>query len=110
MELFEQILQDFDIRCVFDVSPGSGALAEAALRQGICYVGVTTDTTHTRWLGNVLDRVAMTHVATPGRPIYNKEMAVDVNSHFGDVMAAFQENAEMDDVDVGELMPDSVSA
>ena len=110
VELLEQILVDFDIRAVFDVSPGSGALAEAALRLGICYVGVTTDTSHARWLGNVLDRVAMTHVATVGRPLYNKEMAVDVNSHFGDVLAGMQESADMEDVDVGDLMPDSPSA
>jgi len=107
VELFEQILTDFEIRAIFDVSPGSGALAEAALRLGICYVGVTTNSTHTRWLGNVLDRVAMSHLGTPGRPIYSKELASDVNSYFGDMLAGLKESADMEDVDVGELLPDS---
>ena len=75
---------------------------------GICYVGVTTNTAHTKWLGNVLDRVAMSHVTTPGRPIYNKELANSVMTYFGDMLAGLQESADMEDVDVGEIMPDSV--
>ena len=107
VELYEQMLQDFDIRAVFDASPGSGALAEAALRLGISYVGVTTSSTHAKWLGNVTDRVAMSHLATPGRPLYNQQLAKDVNSHFGDMLAGLQESADMEDVDVHELLPDS---
>ena len=69
---------------------------------------VTTNTTHTRWLGNVLDRVAMSHIATVGMPTYNKDMACDINSHFGEVLAGLKESAGMEDVDVGLLIPDSV--
>ena len=80
--MFEELLLDFDIRGVFDLSPGSGCLAEAALRLGICYVGVTTKAAHAKWLGNVIDRVAMSHVVTPGRPCYLKDLAGDVQAHF----------------------------
>ena len=108
VELFEQLLLDFDIRGVFDVSPGSGCLAEAALRLGICYVGVTTKATHAKWLGNVMDRVAMSHVVTPGRPCYSKDLAADVQTHFGAMLAGLKESEDMEDVDLAELMTDSV--
>ena len=105
VELYEQIFTDFDIHGVFDVSPGSGACAEAALRLGICYVGVTTKTAHSRWLGNVMDRVAMSHAVTPGRPCYMKDIAGDLQTHFGDVLAGLQESADMEDVDLEDLLP-----
>ena len=108
VDLLEQLLTDFDMRAVFDISPGSGALAEAALRLGISYVGVTTTSTHAKWLGNVIDRVAMGHLAMPGRPLYNKEVASDVNTYFGDMLAGLQESADMEDVDVDSLMPECV--
>ena len=108
MELLEQLLTDFDIRSIFDVSPGSGALAEAALRLGICYVGVTTNRTHARWLGNVIDRVAMSHLGTLGMPIYDKELASDVNAHSGDLIVGLQESADMDDVDIAGLFPSTI--
>ena len=108
VELFEQLLLDFDIRVVFDVSPGSGCLAEAALRLGICYVGVTTKATHAKWLGNVMDRVAMSHVVTPGRPCYLKDVAADVQTYFGAMLAGLKESADMEDVDLAELLKDSV--
>ena len=107
VEFYEQLLTDFDIHGVFDVSPGSGACAEAAMRLGICYVGVTTKAAHAKWLGNVLDRVAMSHAATPGRPCYLKELAGDVQTYFGDMLAGLQESEEMEDVDLEELLPES---
>ena len=106
VEYYEQMFTDFDIHGVFDVSPGAGAAAEAALRLGICYVGVTTKTAHAKWLGNVLDRVAMSHGVTLGRPCYLKDLAADLQTHFGDMLAGLQESAEMDDVNLAELLPD----
>ena len=84
--LMEQLLTDFGVCGVFHISPGPAALAEAALRVGISYVGVTAKSTHAKWLGNVIDRVAMSHLATPGRPMHNKELATDVNAYFGDML------------------------
>jgi hypothetical protein len=105
VDLYEQLLVDFDIRGIFDISPGSGALAEAALRLGVCYVGVTTKTTHAKWLGNVVDRVAMSHMAAPGRPCYQKDLATEVQTHFGDMLAGLEESADMEDIDVAKLLP-----
>ena len=83
-------------------------MAEAALRLGICYVGVTTKATHAKWLNNVIDRVAMSHVVTPGKPCYMKDLVDNIQTHFGPMLARLQESAEMEDVDLEALMPDSV--
>ena len=104
IEIYEQILTDFDIRCVFDVSPASGALAEAALRLGICYVGVTTKATHAKWLNNVLDNVALAHMATPGRPCYAKDSADEIQTHFADILVGLEEAAAAEDLDMEQIM------
>ena len=82
-------------------------MTEAALRLGLCYVGVTTKASHTKWLGNVLDRITMNHIATPGRPCYSKELASLAQSHFGERLAGMEESANMEDVDLAELLPDT---
>ena len=100
VEIYEQMLADFDVRSVFDVSPGSGALAEACLRLGITYVGVTTRPTHATWLSNVLDRVVLGHIVTPGRPCYQKDFAVEVQTHVSDILLVLQESESADDFDM----------
>ena len=100
MELLERLLSDFDIRSVFDASLGSGALAEACLRLGILYVGVTTSATHSKWLGNVTDNIVLNHMSTPGRPCYQKDTANEVKLHFSDVLVALEENAVAEDIDM----------
>ena len=100
VELYEQLLADFDARSVFDVSPGSGALAEACLRLGISYVGVTTRMTHATWLSNVLDRMVLGHIVTPGRPCYQKDFAAEVRTHVSDILRALEEAESADDIDM----------
>ena len=39
-----------------DLTPGSGALAEACLLDDVPYAGVVRDQVHYSWLVNVLDR------------------------------------------------------
>ena len=55
-----------------------------------------------------MDRVAMSHVVTPGRPCYFKDLAADVQTHFGAMLAGLKESEGMEDVDLAELMTDSV--
>jgi hypothetical protein len=100
VELYEQLLADFDARSVFDVSPGSGALAEACLRLGISYVGVTTRMTHATWLSNVLDRMVLGHIVMPGRPCYQKDFAAEVRTHVSDILRALEEAESADDIDM----------
>ena len=100
IQLYEQMLADYDVRSIFDVSPGSGALAEAAMALGITYVGVTTRPTHAKWLNNVLDRAVLSHITMPGRPCHQTELAGDVQKYFSDILLAAADIAAGDDVDV----------
>ena len=104
VEIYEQLLLDFDIRSIFDVSPGSGGLAEAALKLGVMYVGVTTSQTHTKWLDNALDRVAVGHTKTPGRPCYDKEFAAEVQTHCSDILIALDTESDKHGTDPVEVM------
>jgi hypothetical protein len=40
IEVWQSIIQDYQIKAIFDLSPGSGALAEAALNECIVYHGI----------------------------------------------------------------------
>ena len=77
------------------------------MRLGLCYVVVATKASHTKWLGSVLERITINHIATPGRPCYSKELASLVQSHFGDMLAGMEESANMEDVGLAELLPDT---
>ena len=108
VDSFELLLIAFDIRAELDVSLGSGALAEAALRMGFCYVGVTVKAAHTKRLGNVADRVTMSHMAMPARPCYQKDLASDVQHNLSQLFAGLQQSTDCEDVDMAELMPDAM--
>ena len=55
-----------------------------------------------------MDRVAMSHVVTPGRPCYFKDLAADVQTHFGAMLAGLKESEDMEDVPLAEIMTDRV--
>ena len=93
------MLADVDARSVFDVSPGSGALAEACLRLGIDYVGVATRATHATWLSSVMDRVVLGHIVSPGRPCYQKDFAIEAQTHVLGILLVWQEAGSASDID-----------
>ena len=96
-------MEDLDVSAIFDVSPGSGALAEACLRLGLQYVGVTTSDTHNRWLQNVLDRAAVEHIVTQGRPMYQRSLVDHVKRHFDEVLSTLEAARSAEDVDIESL-------
>ena len=51
--LWVQLLTELNAKCVVDVTPGSGSLAEAAMTLGMHYCGFATDLVHIGWLANV---------------------------------------------------------
>ena len=109
-ELYEQLLSDLDVTSVFDLSPGSGALAEACLRLGATYAGVTAKAEHARWLQNVLDRITVKHVITPGRSLFNKESVDTMRLHFGDILQAVDTEADGEDINVATLLEGDTAA
>ena len=104
MKIYEKLLLDFGVRSIFDLSPGSGASAEAALKLGVMYVGVTTSPTHAKWLDNALGRVALGHTKTPGRPCYYKKFAAEVQTHCSDNLIALETESDKHGTDPVEVM------
>ena len=87
---WKQLLTDLDAKVIFDLSPGSGACAKAAMDMGKVWVGVCRSHEHQSWLQNVLDRHALTLITKSGSPLYDKTLAQGVEDHFSDVLANLQ--------------------
>ena len=84
---WKQLLTDLDAKVIFDLSPGSGACAKAAMDLGMTWVGVCRSQEHQSWLQNVLDRHALTLITKGGSPLYDKVLAKCIEEHFSDVLA-----------------------
>ena len=61
-----QVLEDTMSQAVVDLSPGSGALAEACMKKGAHYFGVVFDKTLYQWLSKVVDRASLQYICAPG--------------------------------------------
>jgi len=100
LELFSQLINDFDIACVFDCTPGSGAFAQAALMEGIPYYGSVTSDTHLSWLSNELDQRSLVHMVTSGAPLFQEDLAASIKAHFSELLDTL--NAEDDEEEEDE--------
>ena len=85
-ELWVQMIGDLQVTCVVDATPGSGCLAVACMEKGIPYFGMCRDATHLAWLGNVLDRVALSCVCAAGTHLYQEDLAVHVKELFSEML------------------------
>lgn len=92
-----QLLTDLDIKCIIDLSPGSGSLARAALSSGVQYVGVVRSAEHSSWLQNVLDRCSLELMTKTGSPLFEQDLAQCIAEHFQDVLDQLHEADGMED-------------
>ena len=83
---WEQILQDTMTQAVVDLSPGSGALAEACMKMGAQYFGIVFDKTHHQWLTNVVDRASLQYICAQGGQLYHSDLATTLKELFSDQM------------------------
>ena len=83
---WEQILQDTMTQAVVDLSPGSGALAEACMKMGAQYFGIVFDKTHHQWLSNVVDRASLQYICEQGGVLYHSDLATTLKELFSDQM------------------------
>ena len=91
---------------VVDLSPRSGAVGCACLRQSIPYVAACGSENHRTWLGNALDREACELITKEKSPLFETDLAALIQTHFNNII----EQAEMrrhddesdDDNDDGE--------
>jgi len=93
------LLHDFDIQAVFDLTPGSGALASACLSAGCLYFGIIGNEYHLSWLQNVLDRTALCELVKAGTPLYQEDMASSIKEHFADLLDELNRENAADDSD-----------
>ena len=94
-----QLLTELNAKCVVDVTPGSGSLAEAAMILGIQYCGFVTDPVHKGWLTNVIDRAAVRQIVKSGTFLYQEDLAVSLKEMFGNIVEAEEEGDGEEDPD-----------
>ena len=86
ISLWEDVFSTVGAQFVVDLSPGSGAAGRAAMRLGISYLGLCRGDRHALWLANVFDRVACHLIADAKAPLFDKDLASSINTHFDDVL------------------------
>ena len=91
-----QILTELNAKCVVDVTPGSGALAEACMILNILYLGLIVDSTHMSWLANVVDRAAVRQIVKTGTAMHQAELATSLKKVFGEAIAEEEAEGEED--------------
>ena len=89
---WSQMLAELDIKGVVDLTPGSGALAEASMALGCQYFGLVADPVHLGWLANVVDRASCRQIVKSGTFLYEESLATSLTQMFSDVFEI--ENAD----------------
>ena len=84
-DLWSAVLGMFSIKDIVDLTPGSGALARAAMSRGLKYIGIVSDVKHLAWLQNTLDTAALRFIAKSGEPLYMAELADVITQHYQDL-------------------------
>ena len=89
-EFFTTLCDEFHIKCVVDVSPGSGILAQSCMAQGIPYLGMCSSQAHLQWLSNVLDRASLKYITESGTFLYQEDLATHITELFSDVLQSLE--------------------
>ena len=86
-ELFYKILlQEWKVKNVIDLTPGSGTLARTCMTQGWQYLGLCWNAEQSSWLQNVLNRRALQIIATSGTALFEQELADMIKEHFKELL------------------------
>lgn len=89
--IWKQLLKDIQAKSIFDLTPGSGQCARAAMEAGIQYSCIARSAEHCSWLVNVLDRVALGLICKTGSPLYQQDLAQCVREHFVETLDQLNE-------------------
>jgi hypothetical protein len=101
--LWKALLEELDVKCVVDLSPGSGMCGRACLNLGIQWLGVTRSESHASWLQNVLDRQSLELVVKQESPLFEQDLSALIQKHFADVLEQLNEKDTADE----ETVPDA---
>ena len=103
VDCWKALLYNHQAKAVFDLTPGSGAAARAAMELGVQYAGVTRSQDHSSWLHNILDRHALRSICTTGGPLFQQDLSECIRANFQDTIDLLnKQDAAVDD----ELMED----
>ena len=80
------VLKMFNAKAIVDFTPGSGALASAAMSLGAKYTGFVEETKHLAWLQNIVDTAALKFIAGKEEVLYMEELAELISSHYQDIL------------------------
>jgi len=94
LEFWTQLCEELSIKCIVDVSPGSGILAQCCMAKGIQYFGMCTSPHHLQWLSNVLDRAALKYIVESGAFLYQEDLATHIKELFADVLQPLEASEE----------------
>ena len=88
MQFWRQLVDDLHVKCVVDLSLGSGILAQTCMSKGIPYFGMCTSLHHLTWLTNVLDRVCLKYIVESGNFLYQENLSGLIKEVFSDVLSS----------------------
>ena len=80
--LLSQMLSDFGIHHVMDLSPSSGALAAAAALNHVTYDGFCFNDSHKQWLEGIMDRVMLKVLTDKDVPNHDHGFSEDIKKYF----------------------------
>ena len=76
--LWSEILYDFEVGAVIDLTAGDGAVAMAAIRAGCPYTGVALTDAHVTELRKHLHKTAFQAAATEGDELYDADLVLSL--------------------------------
>lgn len=91
VQCWSTLFENHRAKAVFDLTPGSGAAARAAMDLGIQYACICRSAWHCSWLQNILDRQALRALCRNGSPLYQQDLAQCLEAQFKDTLAKLNE-------------------
>ena len=95
--LLSQLLSDFGVAHVVDLTPASGALAAAAAMNRITHDGFCFNDMHKQWLEGVMDRAMLKVLTDKEVKNYDKGISEDIKKYFAASVADAEKLISSDD-------------
>ncbi len=86
-----RLITDVGGKAIFDLTPGSGQAARAAMELGMPYTCLARHAEHASRLQNVLDRAALVNICKSGSPLFQQDLPQCVKEHFQEVLEQLNE-------------------
>ena len=99
VEYYEAVLKISQAGFVIDLQ-GCAAIAVAAFRLNVQYVGMCFCPKHANWLSNVVDRAIIKCLINTSHPLYAQGLAEFLDKHFADDMEVSDQTYQDQDEDL----------